>query len=64
MPLYEVEVIETRNYNVTCRVEAGSIAEAVEKAESGDTVSEDDAQLSGVSDRFVVSEDDVKEVTT
>ena len=57
MPLYTVNVIETRNYNVTYSVEADDPEEALELALIGDTIDEEDLQLTGVTDRHAEQHD-------
>ena len=52
---YEVQVTESRTYNCTYYVVAGSVEEAQQKAERGETESETDGSLGEVSDREVVS---------
>lgn len=62
MATFTVNVIETRTYYVDYTVEADSPEDALEKALIGDTIAEDEVQLSGVSDRFA-TEDDVEATT-
>jgi len=53
MRMYRFAVTETRNFEVEYVVEAETEEEAREKAESGETVSEEEIGLTGVSDRYV-----------
>jgi hypothetical protein len=51
--IYEIEVIETRTYDVLYRVEADSPEEAREKAEMGETESEEELKCREVLDRTI-----------
>lgn len=55
MAAFKFHVIETRNVEMIYYVEADSLEEAREKAESGDTTREEEVQFTGVTDRLIVN---------
>lgn len=56
MPKFRVEVIEMRKVETSYLVEAASPKEAIEKAEIGDTVSEEEGDIESVVHREIISE--------
>lgn len=53
--IFTVEVYEQREYRCRYTVDAKNMNEALEKADAGDTESEEDVQLIGVTSRNAVA---------
>jgi type II secretory pathway component PulF len=53
MPTYRFQAYETRTYDVEYVVEADTEEEAREKAEQGDTLSEETGRMTGVISRDI-----------
>lgn len=53
MPKFKFAVTETRNVEMQYTVEAETEAAARDKAEAGETLSETEISITGVSDRYV-----------
>jgi len=57
MPQFKIDVWETRDYRMQYTVEAKTLDEAKELAESGETEEEEEIQIIGVTNRQLVPEE-------